>query len=61
MSSYTAHNSKAFGNGVKQYTERVIKAKLVAMLKTVAQAIVGIIDTLEVDRELEQLSKKQVK
>ena len=44
MSSYTAHNSKVFGNGVKQYTERVIKAKLVAMLKTVAQAIVGIID-----------------
>ena len=44
MSSYTAHNSKVLGNGVKQYTERVIKAKLVAMLKTVAQAIVGIID-----------------
>lgn len=44
MSSYAAHNSKVFKVGVEQYTERVIKAKLVAMLKSVAQALVGVID-----------------
>lgn len=44
MSSYTAHNRKVFGNCVEQYTERVIKAKIVSMLKSVAQTIVGIID-----------------
>ena len=44
MSDYTAHNSKVFKVGVEQYAERVIKAKLVAMLKSVAQTLVGVID-----------------
>lgn len=44
MSGYTAHNSKVFKVGVEQYAERVIKAKLVAMLKRVAQMLVGVID-----------------
>lgn len=30
--------------GIKQYTEHVVKAKLLAMLKSVAQTLVGVID-----------------
>lgn len=44
MSSYAAHNSKVFKAGLNDYAERVIKAKLVAMLKSVAQTLVGVID-----------------
>lgn len=44
MSDYTAHNSKVFKVGLNDYAERVIKAKLVAMLKNVAQTLVGVID-----------------
>ena len=44
MSDYTAHNSKVFKVGLSDYAERVIKAKLVAMLKSVAQTLVGVID-----------------
>lgn len=44
MSSYTAHNSKVFKVGLNDYAERVIKSKLVAMLKSVAQTLVDIID-----------------
>lgn len=44
MSGYTAHNSKVFKVGLNDDAERVVKAKLVAMLKSVAQTLVGIID-----------------
>lgn len=44
MSDYTTHNSKVFKVGLEQYAERVIKAKIVAMLKNVAQTLVGVID-----------------
>lgn len=44
MSGYTAHNSKVFKAGLNDYAERVIKAKLVSMLKSVAQTLVGVID-----------------
>lgn len=44
MSSYTAHNSKVFKVGLNDYAERVIKAKLLTMLKSVAQTLVEIID-----------------
>lgn len=44
MSDYTAHNSKVFKVGLNDYAERVIKAKIVAMLKSVAQTLVDIID-----------------
>lgn len=44
MSNYTAQNTMIFKVAVKQHTERVIKAKLIAMLRGVAQALVTIID-----------------
>lgn len=44
MSGYTAHNSKVFKVGLNDYAEHVIKAELVAMLKSVAQTLVGVID-----------------
>lgn len=44
MSDYMAHNSKAYKDGLNDYVERVIKVKLVAVLKSVAQTLVGIID-----------------
>lgn len=44
MSDYTAHNSRVFKVGLNDYAERVVKAKLVAMLKVVAQTLVGVID-----------------
>lgn len=44
MSDHTAHNSKVFKVGINDYAERVIKSKLVAMLKSVAQTLVGVID-----------------
>ena len=44
MSDYTAHNSRVFKVGLNDYAERVVKAKLVAMLKSVAQTLVGVID-----------------
>ena len=44
MSNYTAHNSKVFKVGLKQFTEQQVKPKLLAMCKSVAQTIVGVID-----------------
>lgn len=44
MSDHIAHNSKVFKSGVERYAERVIKAKLEAMLRVVAQRIVAYID-----------------
>lgn len=44
MADYTAHNSKVFKVGLKDYSERVIKTMLVAMLRNVAQKLVGVID-----------------
>lgn len=44
MSDYTAHNSKVFKAGVEQYAERVIKTKLEAVLREVAQKMVAAID-----------------
>lgn len=39
-----SNNSKVFKDGLTDFKERVIKVKLVAMLKSVAQTLVGIID-----------------
>lgn len=44
MSDYTAHNSKAFKVGLNDYAERVIKVKLEAVLREVAQKMVAAID-----------------
>lgn len=44
MSNYTAHNSKAFKDGLNDYAERVIKVKLEAVLREVAQKMVNAID-----------------
>lgn len=44
MSDYTAHNSKVFKVGLNDYAERVIKAKLEAVLREVAQKMVAAID-----------------
>ena len=44
MSDYAAHNSRAFRVGLNDYAERVIKAKLEAMLRGVAERLVGYID-----------------
>lgn len=44
MSEHTAHNLKVFKVGVEDFSEHVIKAKLVAMLKSVAQDLVNYID-----------------
>lgn len=44
MSGYTAHNSKVFKAGLNDYAERVIKAKLEAMLRGVAEKLVAYID-----------------
>ena len=44
MSRHTAHNSKVFKVGLKDYSERVITAKLEAMLRGVAEKLVVYID-----------------
>ena len=44
MADYTAHNSKVFKVGLKDYSERVIKAKLETMLRSVAERLVAYID-----------------
>lgn len=44
MADYTAHNSKVFKVGLKDFAEREITAELVAMLRNVAQKLVGVID-----------------
>lgn len=44
MANYTAHNSKVFKVGVEQYAERVIKVKLEAVLRGIAQKIADFID-----------------
>lgn len=44
MSKHTAHNSKVFKVGLKDYSERVITAKLEAMLRGVAEKLVVYID-----------------
>lgn len=44
MADYTAHNSKVFKVGLKNYTESVIKSKLEALLRSVAERLVIYID-----------------
>lgn len=44
MADHTAHNSKVFKVGLEQYAERVIKTKLEAVLRGVAQELVNAID-----------------
>nr|WP_304651411.1 hypothetical protein [Bacteroides acidifaciens] len=44
MANHTANNSKVFALGLKQFTEQQVKSKLLAMCKSVAQTIVGVID-----------------
>lgn len=44
MSGYEAHNSKVFNAGLNDYAERVVKAKLEAMLRGVAEKLVAYID-----------------
>lgn len=44
MANHTAHNSKVFKVGVEQYAERVIKVKLEAVLRGIAQKIADFID-----------------
>lgn len=44
MNENTVHNIKVFKVGLNGYAERVIKARLVAMLKSVAQELVAMID-----------------
>lgn len=44
MANHMAHNSKVFALGLKQFTEQQVKPKLLAMCKSVAQTIVGVID-----------------
>lgn len=42
--SYSAHNAQVFKIGLKDYSDRVIKVKLEAMLRSVAEKIVAYID-----------------
>lgn len=44
MSNYTAHNSKVFKIGLKDYAERVVKVSLETMLRGVAEKLVAYID-----------------
>lgn len=44
MSDYTSHNSRAFKVGVEQYAQRVIKVKIEAVLRGVAEKLVAYID-----------------
>lgn len=44
MADYTAHNRMVFKVALRDYSERVIKGRLVAMLRKVAVKLVGIID-----------------
>lgn len=44
MADYTAHNSKVFKVGLKNYADNVIKPKLEAMLRSVAERLVAYID-----------------
>lgn len=44
MADYTAHNSKIFNVGLKNFAEREIKTKLETMLRSVAERLVAYID-----------------
>lgn len=44
MADYTAHNSKVFNVGLKNYAEREIKTRFETMLRDVAQRLVDYID-----------------
>lgn len=44
MKDYAAYNSKVFNVGLNDYAERVIKARLEAMLRNVAEKLVAYID-----------------
>lgn len=44
MSNNSSRNSKAFKSALQDYSDRVIKAHLVDMLKRVAEQFVGVID-----------------
>lgn len=44
MSDYTAHNSKVFKVGLNDYAERIIKAKLEAVLRGIAKQIVAFVE-----------------
>lgn len=44
MTSNITHNKAVIKIGIEQYMESVVKAKLAAMLKSVAQTLVGVID-----------------
>ena len=44
MADYATHNAQVFKVELNNYAENVIKVRLVTMLKTVAQQLVGIID-----------------
>ena len=42
--NYSAHNNAVFKIGVNDYAQRIVKAQLISMLKSVAQTLVSIID-----------------
>lgn len=44
MRDHTSHNKSVFTNGLRNYADNVIKVKIVATLKSVAQQLVAIID-----------------
>lgn len=44
MSNHASHNNAFFRKGLTDFTNQVIKVKLVTMLKSVAQTIVDVID-----------------
>lgn len=44
MADYTAHNSKVFKVGLRDYSERVIKAKLEMVLRGIAKQITDFVD-----------------
>lgn len=44
MANHTAHNSKVFKEGLKDFAEREIKTKLETMLRSVAERLVAYID-----------------
>ena len=44
MSNHASHNNAVFRKGSTDFTNQVIKVKLVTMLKSVAQSIVDVID-----------------
>lgn len=44
MSNHSSHNNAVFRKGLTDFTNQMIKVKLVTMLKSVAQTIVDVID-----------------